>query len=68
MIISLTRIGSVRRSLQIAPLGPYFAVWLQRRELSRMPRERLRDMGITPAQAAAEAARPFWDLRETQHR
>jgi len=54
--------------LQIAPLGPYFAVWLQRRELSRMPRERLRDMGITPAQAAAEAARPFWDLRETQHR
>jgi uncharacterized protein YjiS (DUF1127 family) len=29
--------------------------------LSELPPERLRDLGLTPHQAAAEARRPFWD-------
>lgn len=37
-------------------------VWAERRALVRMDENRLADLGLTPSQAAREAARPFWDL------
>jgi len=41
-------------------------VWSERRALAQMGPSRLKDMGISPIEAANEAAneaaRPFWDL------
>ncbi|MEG3618115.1 hypothetical protein V5T82_06595 [Magnetovibrio sp. PR-2] len=34
----------------------------QRQELKCLPAEQLMDIGLTKAQAQAEAKRPFWDL------
>lgn len=43
-----------------------FAYWAQvaaeRRRLARLDAEQLADMGISPSEAAREAARPFWDV------
>lgn len=39
-----------------------FAVWTQRRALANLDDARLKDLGISPQDAAIEAARPFWDL------
>ncbi|MEJ6641186.1 MAG: hypothetical protein QNK87_02955 [Octadecabacter sp.] len=36
-------------------------VWSERRALAQMGPSRLKDMGISPIEAANEAARPFWD-------
>jgi uncharacterized protein YjiS (DUF1127 family) len=49
--------ASKRWSLRFA-----LRVWAERRALARMDVSRLKDLGISPAAAAAEAARPFWDL------
>lgn len=38
------------------------AVARQRRELREMDAARLEDIGLSPRQAAAEAARPAWDV------
>lgn len=63
MTLSLSTVRAGRRSTpKRANMMTYFAVWRQRRALARLDVERLADMGITPAQAAREAARPFWDL------
>ena len=40
----------------------YIDVWTQRRALARLDVNALKDLGISPADAAKEAARPFWDL------
>lgn len=37
------------------------ALYSERRRLAAMPAERLADMGITQAEAQAEAKREFWD-------
>ncbi len=50
------------KAAQATPLSTYFTVWKQRRELSRMGANRLKDLGISPDQAAAEANRRFWDV------
>ena len=34
----------------------------ERRQLAGLDEAQLSDMGISPAQAQAEAARPFWDI------
>lgn len=34
--------------------------WLQRRALEELTADRLRDIGVTRAQAVAEARKPFW--------
>lgn len=38
------------------------AVYRQRRVLSRLDEAALRDLGLTRAEAEAEASRPFWDV------
>lgn len=43
-------------------LSTMLTVWKERRELARMDVSRLSDLGISPIEAATEAARPFWDL------
>jgi len=43
-------------------LSLIIAVWAERRVLSRLDESRLNDLGFTSAEAAREAARPFWDL------
>ena len=44
------------------PLGAWVRVTRERRQLARLDEQRLRDLGIDPAEAAREASRPFWDL------
>lgn len=43
-------------------LTRYIAIWKQRRALAQLSDALLRDLGITRAQAAREAARSFWDI------
>lgn len=51
------------RALRVTlPLGAWVRVARERRQLAQMDERRLRDLGIDPAEAAREAARPFWDL------
>ena len=55
---------SASRSTSRRTFGPaqYLAVWRQRRVLARLDDNVLKDIGISRAEAEAEAARPFWDL------
>jgi uncharacterized protein YjiS (DUF1127 family) len=50
-----------RRSGLVARIAVWMAVARQRRELLEMDERGLKDIGITRADALAEAARPFWD-------
>ncbi len=45
----------------IARLG----LWRQRRHLAALDAHLLKDIGLTPDEAAAEAARPVWDAPST---
>lgn len=36
-------------------------LWRQRRGLARLDERMLRDIGVSPQEAAREAARPLWD-------
>lgn len=57
----LTGTPSSRLRLRF-PLGQWIRVARERRMLAAMSEQQLRDIGIDAASAAAEAARPFWDL------
>ncbi|NCO85596.1 MAG: DUF1127 domain-containing protein [Rhodobacterales bacterium] len=46
----------------IGRLRDMFALRAQRRRLAALDAAQLRDLGLTRAQAAAEAARPVWDV------
>ncbi|MBT8155582.1 DUF1127 domain-containing protein [Epibacterium ulvae] len=50
-----------RRSI-FALIGDLTALYRQRRELAQMSDVELSDIGLTRAQAEAEAARPIWDF------
>ena len=41
-------------------IGTWYDRWLQRRQLEELTQEALADVGLAPAQARAEAAKPFW--------
>lgn len=45
-----------------ARMSAMISVTRQRRALSALDPHLLRDVGITPAQAAAEAQKPVWNL------
>ncbi|MEL6959511.1 MAG: DUF1127 domain-containing protein [Pseudomonadota bacterium] len=63
MTLSLSRSRSASRRVSVsATLAAYVAVWGQRRALSNLSPQMLKDAGISPRDAAREAARPFWDL------
>lgn len=52
----------VRRRLSAyATLAQFHAVWRQRRALKSLDTAALDDIGVTRAQASAEASRPIWN-------
>ncbi len=51
-----------------AGIATYFAVWAERRALARLSDSRLKDLGLSTEQVAAEVARPFWDIAGTVSR
>jgi uncharacterized protein YjiS (DUF1127 family) len=62
---SRSNIGGKARQRRIWPrIRAVLGLWLHRidtrTELEGMPLERLRDLGLTPEQARAEARTPFW--------
>ncbi len=57
--------GPAFRPLRVSlPLGQWIRVSRERRSLAGLSEQRLRDIGIDAATAAAEASRPFWDVPE----
>ncbi len=42
-------------------LSQTYAVWRQRQTLKSLDTAALRDIGVSPSQAKAEADRPIWD-------
>ncbi|TMM51854.1 DUF1127 domain-containing protein [Sulfitobacter sabulilitoris] len=46
-------------------LSQRLALWRSRRALARLDATALDDIGVTAAQAKAEASRPFWDAPQT---
>jgi uncharacterized protein YjiS (DUF1127 family) len=60
---TLTGTPSSRLRLRF-PLVRWLQVARERRALAAMTAQQLRDIGVSPASAAREAARPFWDLPE----
>lgn len=59
---SLSLLATRLPRLELPPVGRWIAVARQRRQLAELGDEALRDIGVTPAEAGREAARPFWDL------
>lgn len=55
--LSSGTLGETIRRFRLA-----LVAWRQRRRLATLDRAMLRDIGVTPAEAEAEAARPFWDV------
>jgi uncharacterized protein YjiS (DUF1127 family) len=50
-----------------ATLRRFHALWTQRNALKSLDSAVLRDIGVTRAQAEAEAKRPVWDAPESWH-
>ena len=48
-----------------AGLKTLHAVWRQRQSLRKLDDRALADIGVTRAQALAEASRPIWDAPQT---
>jgi len=66
--MTFTTAGHRRRTARPSPLRGLprlFAVWRQRRVLQHLDDRALEDIGITRAQAEAEARRRPWDAPET---
>jgi uncharacterized protein YjiS (DUF1127 family) len=59
LILTGTSFGGLKLRL---PFGKWLRVARERRMLAGLNEHQLRDIGIDEATAAAEAARPFWDL------
>lgn len=55
--------GRITREL-LARVGGEIRLWIERdrrrRELAELPREALRDIGLTPEEVRIEWAKPFW--------
>lgn len=56
---------AARRTGLLARLARAYGIWRQRQALRRLDDLRLRDLGISRAEAEAEARRPIWDAPET---
>jgi uncharacterized protein YjiS (DUF1127 family) len=65
---SAHRVSLRRAPSLLATLRNWVAISRQRRDLACLDEAALRDIGLSPRDAAAEAARPFWDAPQTWHR
>jgi len=66
--MTFTTAAAHRAAPRLSLLGAaprLFAVWRQRRVLETLDDRALEDIGVTRAEAAAEARRPFWDAPAT---
>ena len=54
-----------RRKGRAFDLGAMMSLWRQRRALERLDDRALADIGVSRADAMAEAARPVWDVPAT---
>ncbi len=43
-------------------ISVFYAVWRQRRALSRLDKSALNDIGLTQREADQEACKPVWDV------
>ena len=48
-------------SLPLPPIAHWRRIRRERQQLAELSDRMLHDIGLTPAQARREAARPFWD-------
>ena len=63
--LSRSAISAPRRVGGIALVTAAFAAWRQRRALERLDANARRDLGLTCADVAREAARPVWDVPQS---
>ena len=61
-------IPGARRPARPGSLSRFFGLWRQRRSLAHLDDHLLRDIGVTPQEAAREAARPIWDAPQSWRR
>ena len=61
-ILSVLRMPSDGARLALPPLARWWRIRRERRQLLELSDHMLRDVGLTPADARREAARPFWDV------
>ena len=52
----------------LAVLRGWLVTWRSRRQLSRLPPELLRDVGLTERNVHEETQRPFWDCPDYWNR
>lgn len=64
-LIDTTYHAALPRRSAAATLKQYYNVWSQRQALKTLDATVLNDIGITRAQANAEAKRPVWDAPAT---
>lgn len=57
-----TSIALFPRKRNTVGLLGYLALWQQRRALAKMDDRQLDDIGVSRADALAEATRPLWDV------
>ena len=63
--IATDRATLTRPQHRLPGLRTLLALWTQRRALAQLDDRALADIGLTRAEAQAEAARPVWDVPAT---
>ena len=61
-ILDTTTIRRVARPFRRFGLAELLGLARQRSDLARLDKHLLKDLGITPEEAAAESRRRFWDV------
>lgn len=64
-MFTATRTPTLTNRFARLGLGHLFSVWAQRQALRSLDADALNDIGLTRAEAKAEAGRSFWDAPES---
>lgn len=64
-MFTATHTSALTKRTKTNPLGHLFHVWRQRQALRELDAAALRDIGVTRAEANAEANRSFWDAPDS---
>jgi uncharacterized protein YjiS (DUF1127 family) len=68
MFASLARTVAISHPAAGISLFSLHSLWKSRQDLARLDARRLADLGLSPAEAAAESQRPLWDVPHTWKR